>query len=182
MRFKIANISRVRPYLSQDTAKMITDSLVTSTISYMATLYLRLPSNQKKIQILMNTAARVVLQAEPRSHVVDLLRELYWLNSKNLYEYQLLCVLRRLRMGRMKAKVTFGEIFGDWIQLWRLRSQHLRVNWRRIRSHGRNSFAFMAVTAYNHFELNSRYFEDEEDFKRTAKFKVFTTRPNGNIN
>ena len=49
LRFKIANINRVRPYLSQELAKLITESLVLSTISYMAIIYLRLHSNQKKI-------------------------------------------------------------------------------------------------------------------------------------
>ena len=84
-------------------------------------------------------------------------------------------------MGRMKAKVTFAEIFTDWIQLWRLRSQHLRVNWRRIRNHGRNSFAYMSVMYYNHHEFNGMYFENEEVFKQVAKFRVFSSRPNGNI-
>lgn len=86
-------------------------------------------------------------------------------------------------MGRMRAKITFGEIWSlqEWVNLWKFRAQHLRVNWRKIRSHGRNSFVYMAVQAFNHYEFNSKYFEDEDDFKRTAKFKVFSTRPNGNV-
>ena len=60
---------KVRPYLSEGRAKLITESLVLSTISYMATLYLRLPTNRKKIQHLMNISARLVLRAPPRSKV-----------------------------------------------------------------------------------------------------------------
>ena len=79
LRFKIANINSVRPYLSEDKARLITESLVISTIGYMAVVYLRLPSNQKKIQKLMITVpvARTVLKAEPKTHIVDMLRELY---------------------------------------------------------------------------------------------------------
>ena len=69
LRFKLANLNRVRPYLSEGRAKLITESLVLSTISYMATLYLRLPTNRKKIQHLMNISARSVLRAPPRSKV-----------------------------------------------------------------------------------------------------------------
>ena len=55
---------------------MINELLILSTINYMATLYLRLPTNQKKIQKLMNISARSILKAPPRTHVVDLLRAL----------------------------------------------------------------------------------------------------------
>ena len=73
LRFKIANINRVRPYLSEDRAKMITESFVLSTISFMVIIYLHLYLNQKKIQRLLSTAARTVLKAKKRSHIVDLL-------------------------------------------------------------------------------------------------------------
>ena len=181
LRHKLANISRVRPYLSQTRAKIITDSLVVSTITYMAVLYLRLPSNQKKIQKLLNSAARIVLEAEPKTHVVDMLRELYWLNCENIYEYQLVCVMRRLRNGWMKAPVTWKEIFHDYALYFRVRTQHLRVCWRKITSHGRNSFAYRAVTSFNSYELNSRWFATEDDFRREVKFKIFKTKPNGNL-
>ena len=45
LQFKLANINRVRPYLSQERAKLITDSLVLSTISYMVIIYLCLHLN-----------------------------------------------------------------------------------------------------------------------------------------
>ena len=48
VRFKLANLSKVRPFLSEDKAKMIVESLVHSTINYMGIIYLRLTSNQKK--------------------------------------------------------------------------------------------------------------------------------------
>ena len=182
MRYKLANISRVRPYLTEDKAKLITDSLVISTITYMSVLYLRLPSNQKKIQKLLNSAARLVLKAEPRAHIVDLLNELYWLNCQNMYEYQLICVLRRMRNGWMRAPITWKEIFYTMsYSYFRLRSTHLRVCWRRITSHGRNSFAVMSVNAFNNYELNSRWFATEDEFKSAIKFKIFSTRPNVNL-
>ena len=72
IRFKLANIARVRPYISEDRAKLITESLVLSTVNYMSVLYLRLPSNQKKIQKLINRAMRIILSADKRAHVEDL--------------------------------------------------------------------------------------------------------------
>ena len=182
LRFKIANINRVRPYLSEDKAKMITESLVISTIGYMAVVYLRLPSNQKKIQKLMNTAARSVLKAEPRTHIVDMLRELYWLNCTNFYEYLLICSVRRLRNRAMIAPVSFRELLENRVEgLHRLRSQHLRVQWTKIRAHGRNSFVFMGAEAFNRYELNGAWFGDEDTFRVVVKWKIFRNNPNGNV-
>ena len=65
------------PYLVQEKTRMLMESLVISTISYMGTLYVSLPSNQKKIQKMMNLAARTVLCTHPRTHVEEMLLELY---------------------------------------------------------------------------------------------------------
>ena len=182
LRFKLANINRVRPYISQERAKMITEALVHSTIGYMAVVYLRLPNNQKKVQKLLNVAARIVLKAHRRTHIEEMLRELYWLNTTNMYEYLLICVMRRMVKQMMTAPVAFGEVLGNKIPgLYKLRTQHLRVQWSRITNHGRNSFCFMAVEAFNHYELHGAWFGDEETFKVVVKFKIFKGRPNGNL-
>ena len=182
LRFKIANINRVRPYLSEDRAKMITESLVLSTISYMAIIYLRLYLNQKKIQKLMSTAARSVLKAKKRSHIVDLLNELYWLNTTNFYEYLLICSMKRLRERTMIAPVSHGEVFERRDSaLYRLRAVHLHVSWPKIKSHCRNSFVFMATEAFNRYELNGQWFGDEDSFRAVVKWKIFRSNPNGNV-
>ena len=182
LRYKIANISRVRPYISQERARMITESLVHSTIGYMAVVYLRLPSNQKKVQKLLNVAARVVLKADKRTHIVEMLRELYWLNTENMYEYLLICVMRRMVKRMMTAPITFGEVLENKNPgLYRLRSRHLRVQWAKISNHGRNSFCFMSAEAYNRYELHGAWFGDEDTFKTVVKFKIFKSRSNGNI-
>ena len=148
----------------------------------MATLYLRVPGNQKKIQKMMNHAARSVLQAHPRTHIVEMLRELYWLNSKNFYEYLLICIVRRLKEGLIKMPVTFNEIFLiRYPELYRLRSTHLRVQWSKIQSHGRNSFLVNGTNAFNKYELNSEYFENEDVFKESIKLRVFSRNVNGNV-
>ena len=154
-----------------------------STISYMATLYLRIPSNRKKIQKLMNVSARSVLRAPPRSHVEDLLRELYWLNTENLWEYLLICVMRRLRERLMRAPISFEEVFVlRNPEIRRLRSNDLRVQWSRMTSHGLNSFVNNGCEAYNKYNLNPEMFTDEDIFKETVKFRIFSKcRSNGNL-
>ena len=182
LRFKIANIARVRPYISEERAKLITEALVLSTVNYMSVLYLRLPSNQKKIQKLVNKAMRVVLKADKRTHIEDMNRELYWLNMENNFEFQLIMSMRRIRQRLMIAPVTFRDVFTNQdLTLYRLRSVHLRVNWRKYTAHGRNSFVYQAIQGFNRYELNSQYFESELEFKRDVKFKIYRDNNNGNV-
>ena len=148
----------------------------------MAVLYLRLPSNQKKVQKLVNQAARLVLGADKRAHIEDLNRELYWLNTSNTYTYLLICALRRMKQGLMTAPVAFKEIWMTRdLVLYRLRTQHLRVQWRKFQSHGRNSFVYQSTNAYNYFELNGEWFGDEPTFKYVVKFRIFKDNSNGNV-
>ena len=82
----------------------------------------------------------------------------------------------------MQAPVTFMEIFSNRNPgLYRLRSVHLRVQWSRIDSHGRNSFAYGSTKAYNRYELNGEWFGDEDTFKYVVKFKIFRNNSNGNV-
>ena len=183
LRFKIANLNRVRKYLEQNKARQLTESLVISTIAYMGTLYLRLPTNQKRVQKMMNSAARSVLQCHPRTHVVEMLRELYWLNSPNLWEYLMVCVMRRLKEGLLKAPVSYNELFIIKDQeMQRLRNaRDLKVQWTKMQSHGLNSFLHNACLAFNKYRFATEYFEDEEEFKKTAKLRVFSRNVNGNV-
>ena len=180
LRFKIANLNRVRPYLPEEHAKMLTESLVLSTIAYMGTLYLRLPSNQKKVQRLMNLAARSVLKEEPRAHVEDMLLELYWLNVKNYHEYLLIFAMRRIREGLMKAQNTAKELrLGADPRL--RNSGDLQVQWTRMRSHGLNSFLAAGCSAYNKYNLSKEWFETEDEFKAAVKLRIFSKNANGNL-
>ena len=181
VRFKLCNLAKVRPYLTQGRAKQVVESLIHSTINYMGILYLRLPSNQKKVQKLLNKAARLVLQVDQRTHVEDILRELYWLNVPNMHRYALITSLRRLKYGQTLAYVTFRNLFYDFNGLYKLRKIHLRVQWPRITSHGRNSYIYQSSFLFNSMELNGEYFPDKSKFEAAVKFRLFRDHDNGNI-
>ena len=66
------------PYLSEDRAKLITESLVLSTISYMAIMYLQLHSNQKKTQKLFC----MVQVLEATFLLETILRDHFWQVAK----------------------------------------------------------------------------------------------------
>ena len=82
----------------------------------------------------------------------------------------------------MTAPVTQEEMFGNrYPGLYRLRQVHIRVQWQKINSHGRNSFAYSSALAFNNHELNGEWFGDEETFRAVVKFRIFRKNPNGNV-
>ena len=82
----------------------------------------------------------------------------------------------------MEAPVTTREIYRSTdFALYKLRTQHLRVQWRKFTPHGRNSFLYQSVFAYNEYELNGAWFGDEETFKTVVKFRIFKSKDNGNV-
>ena len=181
VRFKLANLTKVRPFLTEDRAKLIVESLVHSVVNYMGILYLRLPSNQRKVQKLLNRASRLVLRAEPLTPVIEMNRELYWLNAENMFRYLLLTSFRRLKYGNCKAQISWDNVFVSQRSLYKLRSIHTRVQWPKITCHGRNSYIYQSTHQANELEVNGALYTSEKQFKSAMKFLIYKTYENGNL-
>ena len=109
----------------------------------------------------------------------QMMLELYWLNCTNYYEYLLICALRRIRQGNMRALITSGEVYHN--QDARTRSRGLQVQWPRLTSYGHNSFVVNSCKGYNKYSLATEFFENEDVFKEIVKLRIFSRNPNGNV-
>ena len=57
----------------------------------------------------------------------------------------------------------------------------LRVQWTYMNSHGLNSFINNSCVADNKYNLNPELFLNEDSFKESVKFRIFTRCENGSI-
>ena len=101
--YHLRNIAFLKKYL-EDTIKMLILNNVTNRLDYCNSLYLGLPKYQlRKMQSIMNRAARLIKGLPRRERITPALIELHWLPIKARIEYKI-CVLsfQALKFGKPK--------------------------------------------------------------------------------
>ena len=98
----IGSLNGIRHCMSKKAKLNIVNSLVISKLSYIISLWGNTTaSQQKKAQICMNLAARLVLDVKKMTRQADMMRDCGWLNVKELTEFQSLMQLWKVvRWGR----------------------------------------------------------------------------------
>ncbi|KAI4898892.1 hypothetical protein NFI96_006777 [Prochilodus magdalenae] len=78
-RFLLYNIRRIRPFLYQEAAQLLVQSLVISRLDYCNSLLAGLPLRAiRPLQLVQNAAARLIFNLPKFTHVTPLLRSLHW--------------------------------------------------------------------------------------------------------
>ena len=144
-------INHAKHVIPTATVKYLITALVFSTMRYCMSVYgISNQTQVRRIQKLINFAARVVTGRRKHQHVADVIRSLGWLNADELITYHRVLVIYRLLSYEVPAQLV--EPIGP-----PARQQH-RHNTRaadlltvpRIRSEaGRNRLCYSAVKAYN---------------------------------
>ena len=92
-RFNLRNIAFIRRYLDEKSIKMLVQNQVINRLDYCNSLYYKLPKYQlRKMQLIMNKAARLIKSVSPYDRITPVLIELHWLPIQARIVYKV-CVL-----------------------------------------------------------------------------------------
>ena len=87
----IRSISRIRKFLSMETAKTLVHAFVTSKLDNCNALLCGLPKYKiQRPQYVLNSAARLVSLSRKHDHISPVLMELHWLPVEQHVEFKIL--------------------------------------------------------------------------------------------
>ncbi|XP_063813349.1 uncharacterized protein LOC135051115, partial [Pseudophryne corroboree] len=92
----LKNISKIRPYLTQDTAETLIHALIISRIDYCNSLLTGLPKTRlSPLQSILNAAARLIFLARRSSSADPLCQSLHWLPVLYRIQYKILLLTHK---------------------------------------------------------------------------------------
>ncbi len=99
-RFALYNIKKIRPFLSEHATQLLVQALVLSRLDYCNALLAGLPASSiKPLQLIQNTAARLIFNEPKRTHVTSLFINLHWLSIAARIKFKALMFAYRTTSG-----------------------------------------------------------------------------------
>ena len=108
--FQLKNIAQIKGYLDQDCLKMLVTNLVITRVDYCNSLYFKLPDYLlKKLQNVLNRAARLVTGRTLLDRITPTLIELHWLPIKARIIFKI-CVLTYLALKTHNPRYLWRKL------------------------------------------------------------------------
>ena len=176
--YKLSCLRKVSNWLNQKNLKLVVESLVLSQINYCSEIYMRLQKVRTKVQKVLNSAARLVLNRDRYANCATMMKDLRWLNMDNQYRLQLLCLLRRLLRTKSAPK-TFNLI--DWSTKYGSRRRLLRLTWKWKGKNGKNAYIQSAIREWNTLKIGTKLFHNDKHFKERISEQIQSLYGNNNL-
>ncbi|KAK3085690.1 hypothetical protein FSP39_007270 [Pinctada imbricata] len=173
--YHIRNIGRIRKYLTTDASKTLVNALVTSRLDYgNALLYGVKKANVASLQMVQNTAARLISKTKRSAHVTPILIELHWLPVEFRSQYKILLFVFKALKGM--APIYLRDLIKPYVPSRSLRSESallLEIPSVRTKTYGERRFDRSAAILWNSLPMTLRKTDSLPAFKRNLKTFLF---------
>ena len=180
--FHLRNISRIRKYLSTQTAEILVLAFVSSRLDYCNSLLYGLPKESlKKLQhVQLNVAARIVTHRRKCDHITPVLCQLHWLPIEESIVFKNLLLTFNCLNGL--APPYLCGLITKYVPRRNLRSINgnrlIDVGYKLTR-YGLRSFSVASAKLWNALPLDIRTSDNLMQFKinlKTHLFRIVFTR------
>jgi hypothetical protein len=173
--FHLRNIGHIRRLLNKDATRSLVQNLVTSRLDYCNVLLCSATdSTVKRLQLVQNTAARIITKTGRREHITSELMDLHWLPIKRRVEYKVLVHTFRALHGLSPSYIA--EMIDHYKPARTLRSQNstsLIVPRYESVTFGEKSFKVKAAKLWNSLPNDIRNVLVLDSFKNMLKTYLF---------
>ena len=175
--YHLRNIAFVRKYLDECTVKKLVHNYIISRLDFCNSIYYGLPNyHMKKIQLIMNRAARLIKGVGPRERITPILIELHWLPVKARIVYKIcLLVFNALKFGKPEyVRRMLKDFQPDTDMLLRHGSDLLRLQEPRCNLQlGFRAFEISAPRLFNKLPQHVKNSDTTAVFKKKLKTFLF---------
>jgi hypothetical protein len=173
--FQLRNIGSIRRYITKEAAIMLVRALITSRLDYCNSLLIGASKELiQRLQVVQNTAARIISLCAKREHITPVLHDLHWLPIVQRITFKTLCLTYQCVSGTAPAYLS--DLVQPYIPGRSLRSANLnllKVPKVNSKTYGHKTFSFTAATEWNNLPNEIRNSSTLEIFKSNLKFYLF---------
>ena len=171
---QLRSLSKIRRYLTLDATEKLIHAFITSRLDNLNSLLINLPDFQiRKLQLIQNSAARVITKQKRSCHITPILRDLHWLPVHCRIEYKILLLVFKCLNERGPAYLT--ECLQRYAPSRSLRSaeQQRLVEPKVKRKYGERAFSVAGPKLWNILPLCIRQSQTVNSFKSALKTYLF---------
>jgi hypothetical protein len=173
--YHLHRIHTVRDCLTQQAAERLVLSLVISRLDYGNALLHGLPGQLlNKLQLVQNSAARVITRTGRYEHITPVLKQLHWLPIRFRIQYKI--ILLTFRALHNLAPAYISDLVECYQPTRTLRSSSgslLTTHTARLRQYGDRSFWVAAPLLWNDLPRDIRECDSINCFKKVLKTHLF---------
>jgi hypothetical protein len=174
--FHLRNIAKVRPFINQNDAEKLTHAFISSRLDYCNSLFADLPKKTtERLQLIQNSAARLLTKTKRREHISPVLATLHWLPVTFRIDFKVLLLTYKALNGQGPSYIA--NSLTNYTPARTLRSSDtglLQVTRSSHKKIGDAAFVNYAPKLWNTLPINIREAKTLDTFKKQLKTFLFT--------